>query len=125
MIEVGVSGTALFDVQAPSLRRGSLTEPQQVVDPDAAAVAAARNDPAAFVALYDRYLPLVHRYVTLRVRDATTAEDLTSDVSLTALSRLDSFRARGSFSAWIFRIAQNAVHDHHRRRRPLDSLEKA
>jgi RNA polymerase sigma-70 factor, ECF subfamily len=92
-------------------------------DPDEAAVAAAKADTAAFVVLYDRHFASVHRYVTLRVRTPAAAEDVTSQVFLIALERLDSFRGRGRFAAWLFRIAQNAVRDFHRRRRPTERAE--
>jgi RNA polymerase sigma-70 factor (ECF subfamily) len=84
-------------------------------DPDSALVAEARSDPSQFLALYDRHFARVHGYVRLRVRDPATAEDITSDVFMTALTKLDDFRGEGSFSAWLFRIAQNAVRAAHRR----------
>jgi len=87
-------------------------------DPEAALVAAAQRDPAQFVALYDRYFPRVHGYVRVRVRDAAAAEDVTSQVFMTALAQIHSFRAGGSFAAWLFRIAHNAVADTYRARRP-------
>ena len=87
-------------------------------DPDADLVAAARRDPAQFVALYDRYFPRVHGYVRLRVRDTATAEDVTSQVFTTALAAMSSYHAGGSFGAWLFRIAHNAVADTYRARRP-------
>jgi len=79
-------------------------------------VAAARDEPSHFVALYDRYFPRVHGYVRLRIADEATCEDITSLVFLTALAKIGSFHGRGSFSAWLFRLAQNAVYDVYRRR---------
>ena len=51
--------------KAPVLRAGT-------VDPDAALVAAAREDPQAFLALYDRHFERVLGYVRLRIRDGST-----------------------------------------------------
>jgi RNA polymerase sigma-70 factor (ECF subfamily) len=93
-------------------------------DPDAALVAAAQGDPTRFVALYDRYVARVHGYVRVRIRDAATCEDVTSQVFTTALAKLAGFRGGGSFGAWLFRIAQNAVHDVYRRQR-VDPLPVA
>lgn len=87
-------------------------------DPDAALVVAARADAARFVALYERYFGPVHRYVRMRVPERAACEDVTSDVFLTALAKLREFRGNGSFAAWLFRIAQNAVRDELRRRHP-------
>src|SRR5215471_8240781 len=95
-------------LQAPALRT-------RTVDPDAALVAAAREEPRLFLALYDRYFERVLGYVRLRVRDDATCEDVTSTVFTTALAQLGRFRGDGSFSGWLFQIARNAVHDVHRK----------
>ena len=81
------------------------------VDPDAALVAAARNEPQAFLALYDRYFERVLGYVRLRIRDEPTCEDVTSTVFTTALAQLRRFRGDGTFAGWLFQIARNAVLD--------------
>jgi RNA polymerase sigma-70 factor (ECF subfamily) len=85
------------------------------VDPDAELVAAARRDAGAFLALYDRYVDRVLGYVRLRIADPDTREDVTSQVFTNALERLPQFRADGTFGAWLFQIARNAVNDVHRR----------
>jgi hypothetical protein len=85
------------------------------VDPDAALVAAAREEPRAFLALYDRYFDGVLGYCRLRMRDAATCEDVTSLVFTTALAQLGRFRGEGDFAGWLFQIARNAVRDVHRR----------
>jgi len=100
-------------LRALSLRSGP-DDPPASGDPDASLVEAARRDPAQFLALYDRYFPRIHGYVRLRVRDVATCEDVTSHVFMTALAKIDTFRRGGSFSAWLFRIAQNAVNDVYR-----------
>ncbi|HEY2374126.1 MAG TPA: sigma-70 family RNA polymerase sigma factor [Gaiellaceae bacterium] len=84
------------------------------IDPDARLVAEARRDRERFVGLYERYFERVHRYIRMRVRDRAASEDVTSEVFVTALANLDHFRGTGSFSAWLFRIAQNSVRDHQR-----------
>src|SRR5438105_13844361 len=87
------------------------------VDPDDELVVAAREDPRAFLALYDRYFDRVLGYARLRIRDAATCEDVTSTVFTTALEQLGRLRGDGSFAGWLFQIARNAVHDVHRRPR--------
>jgi len=86
-------------------------------DPDVELVAAAREEPRMFLALYDRYFDRVLGYVRLRVRDAATCEDVTSTVFTTALAQLGRFRGEGSFAGWLFQIARNAVRDVHRRQK--------
>src|SRR5262249_49704723 len=83
----------------------------RAVDPDAALVAAAREEPRAFLALYERYFDRVLGYARLRIRDAATCEDVTSTVFTTALAQLPRFRGEGSFAGWLFQIARNAVRD--------------
>src|SRR5262249_1081174 len=81
------------------------------IDPDAALVAAAREEPQAFLALYDRYFHRVLGYVRLRIRDEQTCEDVASTVFTTALAQLRRFRGDGTFAGWLFQIARNAVRD--------------
>ncbi|MGH9441090.1 MAG: sigma-70 family RNA polymerase sigma factor, partial [Thermoanaerobaculia bacterium] len=55
----------------------------------------------------------IYAYVLARVGRRADAEDLTSDVFRRALSALARFEWRGApFSAWLFRIAANAVAGH-------------
>jgi RNA polymerase sigma-70 factor (ECF subfamily) len=87
----------------------------RMLDPDAELVAAAREEPRAFLALYDRYFDRVLGYVRLRVRDEQTCEDITSTVFTTTLGQLQRFRGDGTFAGWLFQIARNAVRDNQRR----------
>jgi RNA polymerase sigma-70 factor (ECF subfamily) len=91
---------------------------------EAALVARAQVDRAAFAPLYERYLDPVYRYCYRRLGTREAAEDATSVVFAKALAALPEYRA-GSFPAWLFAIAHNAVADVHRRRRPDQPLETA
>jgi RNA polymerase sigma-70 factor, ECF subfamily len=94
------------------------------VEDDAALAALAGGDPDAFGQLYDRYCDQVYRFTTRRLRDRQAAEDVTAEVFFKALRAIDSYRpAIAPFSAWLFRIATNAVTDHLRARRPSNSLD--
>lgn len=88
-------------------------EAQAVADADL--VAAARRDPAAFVALYDRYLDRIYAYCHARLGTREAAEDATSEVFTKALAALGRYEDV-LFAAWLFRIAHNVVVDTHRRR---------
>jgi RNA polymerase sigma-70 factor (ECF subfamily) len=93
---------------------------------EVAIVALARQNPAAFAPLYEAYLAPVYRYCYRRLGSREAAEDATSQVFERALRSLGSFRG-GSFRAWLFAIAHNAVADAWRRQgaRPpfADALE--
>jgi RNA polymerase sigma-70 factor (ECF subfamily) len=79
-------------------------------------VEAAQQDPACFVDLYERHFEMVYAFITRRVRDRSAAEDLTSEVFHKALANLKRYESRGTpFSAWLVRIAANAVTDHSKR----------
>jgi RNA polymerase sigma-70 factor (ECF subfamily) len=95
------------------------------LDPDAALVAAAREDPLAFLALYDRYFDRVLGYARLRIRDGSTCEDVASTVFTAALGQLRRFRGDGTFAGWLFQIARNAVRDVQRRPAAVQLLEEA
>ena len=75
-----------------------------------ALIEAAQRNPLRFAGLYERHFERVYAYVSRRVRDRSTAEDITSDVFHHALANLQSFEWRGApFAAWLFRIAANEI----------------
>ena len=75
-------------------------------------VEAAQRDPRRFAELYELHFHRVYAYVVKRVQNREEAEDITSDVFHQALSRIKSFEWRGvPFSAWLVRIAANAIAD--------------
>jgi RNA polymerase sigma factor (sigma-70 family) len=68
-----------------------------------------------FAELYEEYLPKVYRYISYRIRDEHTAEDLTSVVFEKALTKFKSYSSdKAKFSTWIFTIARNTLIDHYR-----------
>jgi len=74
----------------------------------------AKNNPAAFGRLYDHYVQPVYRYLYSRIGIVHEAEDLTSQTFIAAYEALPSYRERGHFAAWLFRIAQNKLMDYFR-----------
>lgn len=77
-----------------------------------------------FGALYDAYVRKIYKYVYYRTQHRETAEDLTSQVFLKALAKFDSFDGeRGTFSAWIYGIAHNAIIDHYRSARETTDID--
>jgi RNA polymerase sigma-70 factor (ECF subfamily) len=72
--------------------------------------AARAGDEAALAELYNRYFPRVYRYILARMGNTYDAEDLTEEVFLRVLDAIERFQWREApFSAWLFRIAHNAV----------------
>jgi RNA polymerase sigma-70 factor (ECF subfamily) len=72
--------------------------------------AARAGDEAALAELYNLYFPRVYRYILARMGNPYDAEDLTEEVFLRVLDAIGRFQWREApFSAWLFRIAHNAV----------------
>ena len=85
---------------------------------------AMRYDHQALSGFCELYYRDVYGYIYYRVSNVQDAEDLTDDVFLKMVEGIRSCRAREekSFLAWLFRIANNSVVDHHRRQAVRDHL---
>ena len=79
------------------------------------------NDTKAIGKLCDHFLPKVYRFIYYRVKKIEDAEDLTSEVCLRVLQSIQE--QKGSFHAWIYRIASNMITDHYRRRAVRSTVE--
>lgn len=85
----------------------------------------AKSDPAAFGELYDRHFHQIYRFVYSRVRDQSVAEDVTSEVFIKALRGIGRYQQTGRpFTAWLYQIAVNAVHDRYRSQRPTEDIDE-
>ncbi len=112
------------------LRRSSMPE----VEPGRSSVSRDRGTEielarALLTNLYEEYYDRMVRYIFVRIRDQTEAEDLAGEVFLKALKSLDSYRGRGEqMRVWLFKIAHNVVIDHVRKMSkrktvPLNDME--
>jgi RNA polymerase sigma-70 factor, ECF subfamily len=72
------------------------------------------GDSVAFGELYERLHPDIFRYLVRHLGGRREmAEDLTEEVFLKVLERIDTYEFRGlPFSAWLYRIARNHLIDH-------------
>lgn len=88
---------------------------------DDALVLAAREDVHAFAPLYQRYSRRIYRWMFRETGDPDTAADLTAQVFVQALQRLNQYRPElaTSFRTWLFAIARNLLRDSWRRYRPV------
>lgn len=79
-------------------------------------VEAAQRDPSRFAELYENNFDRVYAFVASRIYDRDVAQDVTAEVFHRALANLGKFEWRGvPFSAWLFRIAANAILDRRKR----------
>ena len=90
--------------------------PEAIVAMDRVIARAKTGDTQAVTWLYRAHAPGLHRYFCRRLGGhEQQAEDLTADVFVRALERLNRYECRGvPFSAWLFRIAHNVLVDHRR-----------
>jgi RNA polymerase sigma-70 factor, ECF subfamily len=76
----------------------------------------AKKDPGRFAELYELHFERVYTLIGRRVRERAEVQDLTAEVFRRALEGLGRFEWRGvPFSAWLFRIATNAISNHRQR----------
>ncbi|MFA6434344.1 MAG: sigma-70 family RNA polymerase sigma factor [Elusimicrobiales bacterium] len=75
--------------------------------------------------LIDRYKPRLYAYLLRLTRDRSASDDLTQEVFIRVIRKLDSYGERQKFSAWLFTVAHHAVMDHFRSgaRRREESLD--
>jgi RNA polymerase sigma-70 factor (ECF subfamily) len=89
----------------------------QITDDDRLLIEAAQADPARFLGVYERYVDRIYAFVSRRTGNRAAAEDITSQVFEQALRTIGRFEWRGvPVSAWLFRIAANALTDYWRER---------
>lgn len=82
-----------------------------------ALVERAKVDSGAFGQLYQCYVERIYSYIYYRVGNQHDAEDLTACTFQRALDNIARYENRGlPFSAWLYRIAHNAVANWHRSR---------
>ena len=95
---------------------------------DSELIARAKEDPAAFSLLYERYVKNIYSYIYYRTGNHHDAEDLVSRTFYRALKHFARYEDRGApFSAYLYRIAHNMVANWHRDRSrrqvvPLDEM---
>jgi RNA polymerase sigma-70 factor (ECF subfamily) len=74
----------------------------------------AGGDAAAFEALFQRHRKPLFTFLVHRCGDRQVAEDVLQEVFLKVIRSRATYRAEGSFRAWLFLIARRTLTDHHR-----------
>ena len=79
-------------------------------------ITAAKENPARFGVLYDKYYKPVFVFIHRRTDNEELTADITSQVFLKALINIKKYEFKGvPFSAWLFRIAFNEINMYFRK----------
>src|SRR5688572_24311154 len=60
----------------------------------------------------------LRRFIRRRVPDDHVADDLTQETFVRVHRNIGTLKEANRLAAWVYQIARNVVHDHHRRRSP-------
>jgi RNA polymerase sigma-70 factor (ECF subfamily) len=94
------------------------------VEEDQIVLKAVEGDQQAFSAIFDLYYKPINRYFFFHGTDEKEAEDLTDAVFFKAWKNMQRFNVnKGTFKAWIYRIAHNTLIDHYRQRKDMVSID--
>ena len=85
---------------------------------------ARKGDPQALRSLVLQAHPLVRRWALVRTGDAADADDLTQDVLVHMIRRLDRYEGRSAFTTWLYAVTRNTVRDHLRARARRERLRE-
>lgn len=78
----------------------------------------------ALAEIHDRYYQSVYRYLSFRVAETQTAEDLASEVFTRFLSAIrDRSAPPNTIRGWLFGTAKNVLKEHYRKQRQVTWTE--
>jgi RNA polymerase sigma-70 factor (ECF subfamily) len=83
------------------------------------------GDAAGMEVLYNRFFDRIYRLAYSKLLNDQDAQDAVSAVFLKLVRSIDSFRGESKLSTWIYTVANNAIMDMIRRRRPTLSIHSA
>lgn len=78
---------------------------------------------APIVDFWQEHKTRLRGYIAKRVRESDAVDDILQDVFLKAHASLHTVKSHGSLTAWLYRIAANAIVDHYRSQKPWDELD--
>jgi len=80
-------------------------------------IQARRGDEVALRTLVERAYPTVRRWALVQLGDPADADDLTQDVLIQMIRKLDTFHGDARFESWLYSMTRNAATDRFRRER--------
>jgi RNA polymerase sigma-70 factor (ECF subfamily) len=85
-------------------------------------------DSQVISSIFDRFFPIVFRYVRYRMSDVAQSEDISSDVFMRLLEAVKNGKGpETNLKAWLLGTASHAVNDYHRKnyRRPTEEISES
>jgi RNA polymerase sigma-70 factor (ECF subfamily) len=78
-----------------------------------------QGDPAAMASLYDLWKSRIYSMCLRYTHNVFDAEDLTQDVFIQLLRKVNTFRGDAKFSSWLYKVVLNMARLHSRREHRL------
>ena len=78
-----------------------------------------------FRSLYERYQPMVYRFLIYKGLSPDEAREVTQDAFVTAYARIDTLRDEAAFRPWLFSIACNLWRRHLEQKRKVVEMRQA
>ena len=89
---------------------------EEQIDQEQREILRAKEDRKFFAPIYRRYHRQIMKFVYQRTDDVELAADITQQIFLKAMVKLDKYEFRGlPFSSWLFRVAMNELNQHFRK----------
>jgi RNA polymerase sigma-70 factor, ECF subfamily len=72
--------------------------------------------------LWQEHKDRLRSYINRRVRDEHATDDILHEVFIKLHKNLHTVKSSGSVSAWLYRVAANAIADYYRTHKPVEAL---
>jgi RNA polymerase sigma-70 factor (ECF subfamily) len=69
--------------------------------------------------LYENFRKPLFRFISYKVSDTHSAEEILNDVFFKAASSIESLKEKTKVQSWLFKIASNLIIDYYRRRKEI------
>lgn len=97
-----------------------MRNPFKTEDFTSLAIRLRKGDSRAAEKLYEKLFNKVFGFCMNKISNRTIAEDLTQDIFLKLVDRIETFdEQRGHFLVWFWQLARNTVTDHYRKHREI------
>lgn len=96
---------------------------QSAEAPAVKAEAPVHDGQPSFEFLIQAHQPKLYNFIYRYTRNRQDAEDLMQDTFVKAFRHFDRYDRRYAFSTWLYTIARRTLYNHHRGKRPMETIE--